>query len=114
MAKPKNMLYAQSGGPTPVINATACGVIEAARKARGKLGKLYAARFGIIGALLEDLIDTGRESAGAVARLREAPGSAFGSCRFKLKAFEQDRSQYERLIEVFRAHDVGYFLYNGG
>ncbi len=84
MAKPKNMLYAQSGGPTPVINATACGVIEAARAARGKIGKLYAARYGIVGALAEDLIDTGRESAGAVARLREAPGSAFGSSRFKL------------------------------
>src|SRR5499426_2953681 len=112
--KPRNVLYAQSGGPTPVINASACGVIEAARKARGKIGKVYAARNGIVGALAEDLIDTSRESAAAIARLREAPGSAFGSCRFKLKAFEQDRSQYERLIEVFRAHDIGYFFYNGG
>ena len=112
--KPRNVLYAQSGGPTPVINASACGVIEAARKARGKIGKVYAARNGIVGALAEDLIDTSRESAAAIARLREAPGSAFGSCRFKLKAFEQDRSQYERLIEVFRAHGIGYFFYNGG
>jgi len=112
--KPRNVLYAQSGGPTPVINASACGVIEAARKARGKIGKVYAARNGIVGALAEDLIDTSRESAAAIARLREAPGSAFGSCRFKLKAFEQDRSQYERLIEVFRAHSIGYFFYNGG
>ena len=112
--KPRNVLYAQSGGPTPVINASACGVIEAARKARGKIGKVYAARNGIVGALAEDLIDTSRESKAAIARLREAPGSAFGSCRFKLKAFEQDRSQYERLIEVFRAHEIGYFFYNGG
>jgi 6-phosphofructokinase 1 len=112
--RPRNALYAQSGGPTPVINATACAVIEAARQARGTIGKVYAARYGIIGALTEDLIDTGRESAAAIARLREAPGSAFGSCRFKLNPFDQDRSQYERLIEVFRAHDVGYFFYNGG
>jgi 6-phosphofructokinase len=112
--KPRNVLYAQSGGPTPVINASACGVIEAARKAHGKIGKVYAARNGIVGALAEDLIDTSRESKAAIARLREAPGSAFGSCRFKLKAFEQDRSQYERLIEVFRAHEIGYFFYNGG
>jgi len=112
--KPRNVLYAQSGGPTPVINASACGVIEAARKARGKIGKVYAARNGIVGALAEDLIDTSRESGAAIARLREAPGSAFGTCRFKLKAFEQDRSQYERLIEVFRAHGIGYFFYNGG
>jgi 6-phosphofructokinase 1 len=112
--RPPNALYAQSGGPTPVINASACGVIEAARRSRGRIGKMYAARYGIIGALTEDLIDTGRESAAAIARLREAPGSAFGSCRFKLRPFDEDRSQYERLIEVFRAHDVGYFFYNGG
>ena len=112
--RPRNALYAQSGGPTPVINATACAVIESARKARARIGRVYAARYGIIGALAEDLIDTGRDSAAAIARLREAPGSAFGSCRFKLKPFDQDRSQYERLIEVFRAHDIGYFFYNGG
>jgi 6-phosphofructokinase 1 len=109
-----NALYAQSGGPTPVINATACGVIETARRSRGRIGKVFAARYGIIGALAEDLIDTGRDSAAAIARLREAPGSAFGSCRFKLRPFDQDRSQYERLIEVFRAHRIGYFFYNGG
>jgi 6-phosphofructokinase 1 len=112
--RPRNALYAQSGGPTPVINATACAVIESARKRPGRIGRLYAARYGIIGALTEDLIDTGREPAAAIARLREAPGSAFGSCRYKLKAFDQDRSQYERLIEVFRAHEIGYFFYNGG
>lgn len=112
--KPPNALYAQSGGPTPVINATACGVIEAARSARGKIGKVYAARDGIVGALTEDLIDTSKESPSAIARLRETPGGAFGSCRYKLKPLEQDRSQYERLIEVFRAHDIGYFFYNGG
>jgi 6-phosphofructokinase 1 len=109
-----NLLYAQSGGPTAVINATAAGVIEAARKARGRVGKVYAGRNGIIGVLAEDLIDTGRDSPAAIARLRETPGAAFGSCRYKLKQPEQDRAQYERLIEVFRAHGIGYFLYNGG
>lgn len=112
--RPPNVLYAQSGGPTAVINATAAGVIQAARAARGRIGKVYAARNGIIGALAEDLIDTGRETASAIARLRETPGAAFGSCRYKLKTLEQDRAQYERLIEVLRAHDVRYFLYNGG
>jgi 6-phosphofructokinase 1 len=112
--KPQNALYAQSGGPTPVINATACGVIEAARKARGKIGKVYAARDGIVGVLTEDLIDTGKETPSAIARLRETPGGAFGTCRYKLKSPEQHRAQYERLIEVFRAHDIGYFFYNGG
>ncbi len=114
MAKARNMLYAQSGGVTAVINATACGVIETARAARGKIGKVYAARNGIIGALNEDLIDTSRESARAIAALRHTPGGAFGSARFKLKPIEEDRRQYERLIEVFHAHDIGWFLYNGG
>ena len=112
--KARNALYAQSGGPSAVINASAAGVIEAARKARGKIGKVYAGRNGIVGVLAEELIDTGRESARSIARLRETPGSAFGTCRYKLKAFDQDRSQYERLIVVFRAHDIGYFFYNGG
>jgi 6-phosphofructokinase 1 len=112
--KPRNALYAQSGGPSAVINASAAGVIEAARKARGKIGKVYAGRNGIVGILAEELIDTGKESARAIARLREAPGSAFGTCRYKLKDFDKDRSQYERLIEVFRAHEIGYFFYNGG
>ena len=113
MAK-KNALYAQSGGVTAVINASACGVIETARKHKDRIGKLYAGRNGIIGALTEDLIDTGKESATAIAALKSTPAGAFGSCRYKLKSFEKDRTQYQRLIEVFRAHDIGYFFYNGG
>jgi ATP-dependent phosphofructokinase / diphosphate-dependent phosphofructokinase len=113
MAK-KNAFYAQSGGVTAVINASACGVIETARKHRDKIGKLYAGRDGIIGALTEDLIDTGKESARTIAALRYTPGGAFGSARYKLKKFEDSPAQYERLIAVFRAHDIGYFFYNGG
>ncbi len=113
MAK-RNAFYAQSGGVTAVINASACGVIQAARAHRGKIGKLYAGRDGIIGALTEDLIDTSKESAAAIKALRHTPAGAFGSARFKLKNFEEDRRQYERLIEVFKAHDIGYFFYNGG
>ena len=114
MAKPKNVLYAQSGGVTAVINASACGVIQAARAAKGRIGKVYAARNGIVGALNEDLIDTSKESARAIAALKHTPGGAFGSARFKLKPIDEDRMQYERLIEVFRAHDIGTFFYNGG
>jgi 6-phosphofructokinase 1 len=114
MARAKNLLYAQSGGVTAVINASACGVIETARASRGKIGKVYAARNGIIGALAEDLVDTSKESARAIAALKHTPGGAFGSARFKLKNIDEDRSQYEKLIEVFRAHDIGWFLYNGG
>jgi 6-phosphofructokinase len=110
----KNAFYAQSGGVTAVINASACGVIEAAREHKDRIGKLYAGRDGIIGALTEDLIDTSKESARTIAALRHTPGGAFGSARYKLKKVEDDRSQYERLIEVFRAHDIGYFFYNGG
>ena len=106
-----NLLYAQSGGVTAVINATAAGVIEAAR---GKGVKVYAARNGILGALREELIDTSKESAAAIAALRHTPGGAFGSCRYKLKSLEDNRAEYERLIEVFRAHDIRWFLYNGG
>jgi len=113
MAK-KNLLYAQSGGVTAVINATAAGVIETARRHRDKIGKVYAARDGIIGALTEDLIDTTKESAAAIKALRHTPAGAFGSCRYKLRDIAKDASQYERLIEVFRAHDIGHFLYNGG
>jgi ATP-dependent phosphofructokinase / diphosphate-dependent phosphofructokinase len=109
-----NAFYAQSGGVTAVINASACGVIETARKHKARIGKVYAGRNGIIGALTEDLIDTGRESAGAIAALRHTPAGAFGSCRFKLKSLEENRAQYQRLIEVFKAHDIGYFFYNGG
>jgi 6-phosphofructokinase len=114
MPKAKNALYAQSGGVTAVINASACGVLETARKYKAKIGKIYAGRDGILGALTEDLIDTSRESTAAIRALRYTPGGAFGSCRYKLKGLEENRAQYERLIEVFRAHDIGYFLYNGG
>jgi len=109
-----NAFYAQSGGVTAVINATACGVIETARKHKGRIANVYAGRNGIIGALTEDMIDTGRESAAAIAALRHTPGGAFGSARYKLKGIEDNRAEYERLIEVFRAHDIGYFFYNGG
>ena len=110
----KNILYAQSGGVTPVINATACGVIETARANKNKIGKVYAGKDGVIGVLREELIDTGKENKTAIAGLRHTPGGAFGSCRYKLKGLEENRREYERLIEVFRAHDIGYFLYNGG
>jgi len=111
---PRNAFYAQSGGVTAVINASAAGVIEAARDNEGRIGKVYAGRNGIIGALTEDLIDTSKESARAIEALKWTPGGAFGSCRYKLKGLEESRAQYERLIEVFRAHDIGYFFYNGG
>jgi 6-phosphofructokinase 1 len=109
-----NILYAQSGGVTPVINATACGVIETAAKHADRVGKVYAGKDGIIGVLREDLIDTSRESRSAIAALRHTPGGAFGSCRYKLRGFEQNQREYERLIEVFRAHEIGCFMYNGG
>ena len=110
----QNAFYAQSGGVTAVINATACGVIETARKHKNKIGKVYAGRNGIIGALTEDLIDTSKESASAIAALKHTPSGAFGSCRYKLKSIEENRAQYERLIDVFKAHNIGYFFYNGG
>ena len=110
----RNAFYAQSGGVTAVINASAAGVIETARANRSRIGKVYAGRNGIIGALTEDLIDTSRESARAIAALKHTPGGAFGSCRYKLKGLDESRAQYERLLEVFRAHDIGYFFYNGG
>ncbi|MEO5622257.1 MAG: 6-phosphofructokinase [Dokdonella sp.] len=105
------LLYAQSGGVTAVINATACAVIETARAAKVPV---LAARNGIIGALREELIDTSKESRAAIAALRHTPGGAFGSCRYKLKSLQQNRAEYERLIAVFRAHDIRWFLYNGG
>ena len=110
----KNAFYAQSGGVTAVINASACGVIETARKHTDKIGKVYAGRNGIIGALTEDLIDTTAESDADIAALRHTPSGAFGSCRFKLKDLEKSKREYDRLIEVFKAHDIGYFFYNGG
>ncbi len=114
MSRPaNNIFYAQSGGVTAVINASACGVIETARK-HPALGKVFAGRNGIIGALREELIDTSVESAATIASLRHTPAGAFGSCRYKLKGVDQNRAEYERLIEVFKAHDIGYFFYNGG
>ena len=110
----KNAFYAQSGGVTAVINATACGVIETARKHKHRIGKIYAGRDGIIGALTEDLIDTSKESPAAIRALRYTPAGAFGSCRYKLKSFEENRAPFERLIAVFKAHNIGYFFYNGG
>lgn len=110
----KNAFYAQSGGVTAVINASAAGVIETARRFPEQIGKVYAGRDGIIGALTEDLIDTSQESPAAIAALKYTPAGAFGSCRYKLKGFDKNRAEYERLIEVFKAHDIGYFFYNGG
>src|SRR5436190_12732653 len=110
----RNAFYAQSGGVTAVINASAAAVIETARKNKSRIGKVYAGRNGIIGALTEDLIDTSKESARAIAALMHTPAGAFGSCRYKLKGVDEDRAQYVRLIEVFKAHDIGYFFYNGG
>jgi len=110
----KNAFYAQSGGVTAVINASACGVIEAARARDDVIGTVYAGRNGIIGALTEELIDTAAESAEAIRALRSTPAGAFGSCRYKLKSLDKNRREYERLIEVFRAHDIAWFFYNGG
>ena len=110
----RNAFYAQSGGVTAVINASACGVIETCRRHRDRIAKVYAGRHGIIGALTEDLIDTSQESAAAIRALRHTPSGAFGSARYKLKKYEDNPAQYERLIEVFKAHDIGYFFYNGG
>lgn len=110
----KNAFYAQSGGVTAVINASACGVIETARKHSDKIGKIYAGKNGIIGALTEELIDTNVESDANIAALRHTPSGVFGSCRFKLKGLDENKREYERLIEVFKAHNIGYFFYNGG
>ena len=110
----QNALYAQSGGVTAVINASACGVIETSRKHKNKIGKVFAGRNGIIGVLTENMIDTSRESIRDIASLRYTPGGAFGSARHKLKGLDESRAEYERLIEVFKAHNIGYFFYNGG
>lgn len=110
----QNILYAQSGGVTPVINATACGVIETARQHPQRIGKVLAGKDGILGILREQLIDTSRESKADIAALRHTPGGAFGSCRYKLKGIEESQREYARLIEVLRAHQVGFFFYNGG
>jgi 6-phosphofructokinase len=110
----KNAFYAQSGGVTAVINASACGLIETARRYPKKIGKVYAGRHGIIGALTEDMIDVSKESRATISGLRHTPGGAFGSARYKLSSIDKNRAQYERLIDIFRAHDIGYFFYNGG
>jgi len=110
----KNAFYAQSGGVSAVINASACGVLETVRQHPEQIGKVYAGRNGIIGALTEDLIDTSFESEAAIAALKHTPGAAFGSCRYKLGSIHEHRAQYERLLEVCRAHDIGFFFYNGG
>ena len=110
----RNLFYAQSGGVTPVINASAAGVIQTARAHPRQVGKVLAGQNGIVGALKEELIDTSRESRRAIEGLLTTPGGAFGSCRYKLRGFDENRAEYERLIEVFRAHNIGYFLYNGG
>ena len=110
----RNLFYAQSGGVTPVINASAAGVIQTARAHPRSFGKVLAGQNGIVGALKEELIDTSRESRRAIEGLKTTPGGAFGSCRYKLRGFDENRAEYERLIEVFRAHNIGYFLYNGG
>ena len=107
----KNAIYAQSGGVTAVINASACGVIQTARLHPQQIGKVYAAKDGIIGALNENLIDTSLESDEAIAKLMHTPSGAFGSCRYKLK---DDGEEFSRLLDVFKAHDIGYFFYNGG
>lgn len=114
MAAQKNAFYAQSGGVTAVINASACGVIETARQHPDQIGNVLAGRNGIIGALTEDLIDTSKETDESIAALRYTPSGAFGSCRYKLKGLKENRAEYERLIEVFKAHNIGYFFYNGG
>ena len=110
----KNAFYAQSGGVTAVINASACGVIEACRQHKDKIGTLYAGQNGIIGALQENLIDTSKELNSAVAALKHTPGGAFGSCRYKMKDIKDSSAEYERLVDVFKAHNIGYFFYNGG
>jgi ATP-dependent phosphofructokinase / diphosphate-dependent phosphofructokinase len=113
MAK-RNAFYAQSGGVTAVINATACGVIETARANKSVIGKVYAGKNGILGALNEELIDTSKESKAAIAALKHTPAGAFGSCRHKLQDLDKQRDEYERLLAVFKAHNIGYFFYNGG
>src|SRR6202162_6462221 len=110
----KNAFYAQSGGVTAVINASACGLVETARRHPDKIGKVYAGRHGIIGALTEDMIDGSKESKASVKALRHTPCGACGSARYKLAGSDKNRPQYARLIDIFRAHDIGYFFYNGG
>ena len=109
-----NAFYAQSGGVTAVINASACGVIETARKHKDRISKVFAGRNGIIGALTEELIDTSKETVSTISALRSTPSGAFGSCRYKLKSIEDNEREYRRIIDVFKAHNIRYFFYNGG
>ena len=110
----KNAFYAQSGGVTSVINATAAALILETKKHKSKIGKVFAGKNGILGALKEELIDTSKESLSAIKSLKNRPGGAFGSCRVKLKSLDENKKEYQRLVEVFKAHDIGYFFYNGG
>ena len=110
----KNAFYAQSGGVTSVINATAAALILETKKHKSKIGKVFAGKNGILGALREELIDTSKESLSAIKSLKNRPGGAFGSCRVKLKSLDENKKEYQRLVEVFKAHDIGYFFYNGG
>jgi ATP-dependent phosphofructokinase / diphosphate-dependent phosphofructokinase len=111
----KNIFYAQSGGPTAVINTEACGVIQAARAHKDKFGEVFVGLNGIIGALQEELINTRFASDHEIAKLKHTPtANVFGTCRYKLKSIAEDREKYNRLIEVFTAHNIGYFFYNGG
>jgi len=110
----KNAFYAQSGGVTSVINATAAALILEAKKHKDKIGKVYAGKNGILGALREELIDTSKESITAIESLKSRAGGVFGSCRLKLKDFNENKKEYERLVDVFKAHNIGYFFYNGG
>ena len=113
MNKPANAFYAQSGGVTSVINASACGVIETANKS-SKINKVLCGKNGILGALNEELFDTSKEKKSEIAKLRQTPGGAFGSCRFKLQDPVKQKKEYLRLFEVFKAHNIEYFFYNGG
>ena len=110
----KNAFYAQSGGVTSVINATAAALILESKKHKTKIGKVFAGKNGILGALREELIDTSKESLSAINSLKTTPGGVFGSCRVKLKSLDENKKEYMRLIDVFKAHDIGYFFYNGG
>ena len=110
----KNAFYAQSGGVTSVINATAAALILESKKHKTKIGKVFAGKNGILGALKEELIDTSKESLSAINSLKTTPGGVFGSCRVKLKSLDKNKKEYMRLIDVFKAHDIGYFFYNGG
>ena len=112
--RPKNLLYAQSGGVSAVINATAAGVISTARKNKNKIGRVYAGKNGILGILREELFDTHEESDASIKQLLHTPGGAFGSCRYKLKDTQADAAKYQRFLDVCDAHNIGYFLYNGG